>query len=206
MGFKMLKRLQVEAEPEALDEEERPRLRFKPMPNPEDGNDEDSQGEQDEASVAMPPVPRSSTGVVKQEVDIKPRLATQFRSANQLCKLLCGHDDCIVTHIQRDEDPMSHFVEDDPVKQQVVELSSDKDLEEVEDLSDNSEEATPVMREELTKVLKNLADSRRVTGECLDMLVKLTEEMTSDQVEETAGEVAHQFQGCKGLADSPVQL
>ena len=30
------------------------------------------------------------------------------------------------------------------------------------------------------------------------MLVKLTEEMTSDQVEETAREVAHQFHGCKG--------
>ena len=35
-------------------------------------------------------------------------------------------------------------------------------------------------------------------GECLDALVKLMEEMTSDQVEGAAGEVAYQFQGCKG--------
>ena len=72
---------------------------------------------------------------------------------------------------------MSHYVEDDPAMQQVVELSSDEDLDDVEDLSD-SEEATPVTREQLVTALKNLADSHRVMGERLDTLVDMTEDMT----------------------------
>ena len=159
MGFEMPKHLRGKAEPEALGEEERPLLRFEPMPNPEDGDDKESEGEQDKESVAMPPAPESSTGLVKQEVDIKPRLATQVWSVKQLCKLLGGHDDCIVTCIKRGRDPMSHFIEDDPAEQQIVELSSDEDLDQVEDLLDDSEEATPVMQEQLTTALKDLADS-----------------------------------------------
>ena len=158
MGFKMPKRLQGEVESEVLKEEERPQLRFKPLPNPEDSDDEDSEGETEAETVAIPPVPASSTGEVKQEVDIKPRLATQFRSAKQLRKLLGGHEDCIVTRIQCGGDPMSHFVKDNPAEQQVVELSSDEDLDQVEDLSD-LEEATPVMWEQLTTALKDLTNS-----------------------------------------------
>ena len=75
-----------------------------------------------------------------------------------MCKLLGGHEDCIVTRIQRGRDPMSHFIEDNPAEQQVVELYSDEDLDQVKDLSD-SEEATPVMREQLTNALKDLANS-----------------------------------------------
>ena len=61
--------------------------------------------------------------------------------------------------------PLSCFVEDNPKEQQVVELSSDEDLDEVEDLLDDSAEETPVTREQLTKALQDLADSHRVTGE-----------------------------------------
>ena len=77
MGFEMPKRLQGEVEPEVMKEEERPWLRFEPLPNLEDGDDEDSEGETEAETVAIPPIPASSTGVVKQEVDIKPRLVTQ---------------------------------------------------------------------------------------------------------------------------------
>ena len=79
-----------------------------------------------------------------------------------------------------------------------MELSSDEDLDEVEDLLDDSAEETPVTREQLITVLQNLADSHRVTGERLDTLLWLTEDMTAEQVEETAVEVTQQFQGIQG--------
>ena len=43
MGFEMPKRLAGETEPKVLDEEERPRLQFKPVPPAEEGDDEDSE-------------------------------------------------------------------------------------------------------------------------------------------------------------------
>ena len=198
MGFEMPRRLPGEVEPEVLREKERPQLRFEPLPDSEDSDDESSAREQDQELVAEPPVPESSAEPVKQELDVKPRLATQFRSAKQLRKLLGGNDDCIVTRIKRGGDPLSRFVEDNPEEQQVVELSSDEDLDEVEDLLDDSAEETPVTREQLTTALQNLADSHRVTGERLDTLLQLTEDMTVEQVEEAAVEVTQQFQGIQG--------
>ena len=197
MAFEMPKHLAGETEPKVLDEEERPHLQFEPVPPAEEGDDEDSEEEAGEMSAPTPLNTEGPPGEVKQEVDIKPLMATQYKSAKQLRKLLGGHGDCIVTQIKRGGDPMSHYMEDDPAMQQVVELSSDEDLDDVEDLSD-SEEATPVSRDQLETALKNLADSHRVMGERLDTLVEMTEDMTYDQVEETASEVTHQFQGCKG--------
>ena len=197
MGFEMLRRLAGETEPRVLEEEERPRLRFEPVPPAEEGDDEDSEEEAEEMTASTPSATEGPLGEVKQEPDVKPRLATQYASAKRLRRLLGGRGDCIVTQIERGGDPMSHFVEDDPAMQQVIELSSDEDLDDIEDLSD-SEEATPVTREQLVTALKNLADSHRVMGERLDTLVGMTEDMTTDQVEETASEVAYRFQGCKG--------
>ena len=197
MGFAMFQCLEGEAEPKVLREEECPHLRFKPLPTREDGDNEDSEDEEAKTTSMEAPLLGILTASVKGEPDVKPRLATQVKSEKQLCKLLGGHEDCFITRIRTGRDPMSHYIEDNPVSQQVVELSFDEDANLIEDLSDASEDV-PFLRKGLTEALKNLANSYRTTGEWLDVLVRLTGDMTLDQVEDTAVEVADQLQGCQG--------
>ena len=108
MGFEMPKHLAGETEPKVLDEEERPHLRFESVPPAEEGDDEDSEEETRDTTSPIPLVTEGPPGEVKQEMDVKPRMATQYQSAKQLCKLLGGRGDCIVTQIKRGGDPMSH--------------------------------------------------------------------------------------------------
>ena len=196
LGYAMPKRLTTE-QSSTEDDLPRPTLQFKPV-GPEysdEGLPEGQTVQEDQSSEAG-----TSAITVKQEgdEDVKPKLATSTCSTKYLRQMLGGMDDCMITRICHRNDPYSEFMIDDPLTQEEIILSSEKESE-VDDLDKVSLDSMLVTSKELQEVLTKLADSHRMTGEHLATLAQMLGEMTADQIETTTSTVSAKLQGCPGL-------
>ena len=181
----------------AKDNLPRPTLQFE-LVGPEHSDDDLPEGQtvqEDQSSEAG-----TSTITIKREgdEDMKPRLATSTHSTKYLRQILGGTDDCMVTRICHGNDPYSEYVIDDPLTQEEIILSSEKESE-VDDLDEVSLNSMPVTGKELREVLTKLADSHRMTGRHFATLAQMVGEMMADQIETTASTVNAKLQGCPGL-------
>ena len=140
----------------------------------------------------------ASMVTVKQEEDVKPKLATSTCSTRHLRQMLGGTADCMITRIHHGNDPYCEFIVDDPLTQEEIILSSEEESE-VDDLDKVSLDSMPVTNKELQEVLTKLADSHKAMGEHLATLAQMAGEMTADQIKTTASTVSAKLQGCPGL-------
>ena len=133
-----------------------PTLRFK-LVGPEGSNEDLPEGQT--AQGDQSPNMDTSAITVKQEEDedVKPKLATSTCSTKYLRQMLGGMADCMITRICHGNDPYSEFVVDQPLTQEYIILSSEKESE-VDNLDEVSLNSTLVTSKELQEVLTKLAD------------------------------------------------
>ena len=112
--------------------------------------------------------------------------------------MLGGMADCMITRVHCGNDPYCEFIVDNPLTQEEIILSSEKESE-VDDLDEVSLNSTPINNKELQEVLTKLADSHKAMGKHLATLAQMASEMTADQIETTASTVSAELQGCPGL-------
>ena len=196
LGYVIPERLTTE-QSTAGDDMPRPTLQFE-LVGPEGSNEDLPEGQTAQGDHS--PNTDTSAVTVKQEEDedVKLKLATSTCSTKYLRQMLGGMADCMITRICHGNDPYSKFVEDDPLTQEEIILSSEEESE-VDDLDEVSLNSMLVTSKELQEVLTKLVDSHRAKGEHLATLAQMASEMTADQIETTATTVSAELQGCPGL-------
>ena len=134
--------------------------------------------QQREAEAALQPeVP---TEPVEEEQDVKPdikpvipRMATQRFGEKGLLKRFIGqvNDEVIVTHVQAGTDPMQRFHEDDPEQMVVIDVSTDKEIDLVDDLSEVSMASQGnVTHAELENLLAGISGAHKKMAVAVDAL------------------------------------
>ena len=144
------------------------------------------------------------------EVDIKPdvkpflkRMATQKHGERGLLKHFVGQidDEVFVTHVKPGTDPYQRYDEDNPAEMVELEVTTDEEIEDADDLSEVSlmsqGDVTPA---ELKTLLAGISTAHRQVAEAVDLLQERVQGMTLEQVDDTAVAVSSEVANVRGLA------
>ena len=144
------------------------------------------------------------------EMDVKPdvkpplkKLATQKHGEKGLLKRFVGQvdDDVIVTHVKPGTDPYQRYDEDNPAEMVELEVSTDEEVEDADDLSEVSlmsqGDVTPT---ELKTLLAGISTAHKQMAEAVDLLQERVQGMTLEQVDDTAVAVFSEVANVRGLA------
>ena len=144
------------------------------------------------------------------EVDVKPdvkpflkRMATQKHGEKGLLKRFVGQidDEVFLTHVKPGTDPYQRYDEDNPTEMVELEVSTDEEIEDADDLSEVSlmsqGDVTPA---ELKTLLTGISTAHRQVAEAVDLLQERVQGMTLEQVDDTAVAVSSEVANVRGLA------
>ena len=144
------------------------------------------------------------------EMDIKPdvkpllkKMATQKHGEKGLLKCFVGQidDEVIVTHVKPGTDPYQRYDEDNPAEMVELEVSTDEEVEDADDLSEVSlmsqGDVTPA---ELKTLLAGISTTHKQVAEAVDLLQERVQGMTLEQVDDTAVAVSSEVANVRGLA------
>ena len=144
------------------------------------------------------------------EVDVKPdvkpflkRMATQKHGKKGLLKRFVGQidDEVFLTHVKPGTDPYQRYDEDNPAEMVELEVSTDEEIEDADDLSEVSlmsqGDVTPA---ELKTLLAGISTAHRQVAEAVDLLQERVQGMTLEQVDDTAVAVSSEVANVRGLA------
>ena len=144
------------------------------------------------------------------EVDVKPdvkpplkRMATQKHGERGLLRRFVGQidDEVFVTHVKPGTDPYQRYDEDDPAEMIELEVSTDEEIEDADDLSEVSlmsqGDVTPA---ELKTLLAGISTAHKQVAEAVDLLQERVQGMTLEQVDDTAVAVSSEVANVRGLA------
>ena len=144
------------------------------------------------------------------EMDIKPdvkpllkKMATQKHGEKGLLKRFVGQidDEVIVTHVKPGTDPYQRYDEDNPAEMVELEVSTDEEVEDADDLSEVSlmsqGDVTPA---ELKTLLAGISTAHKQVAEAVDLLQERVQGMTLEQVDDTAVAVSSEVANVRGLA------
>ena len=144
------------------------------------------------------------------EIDVKPdvkpplkRMATQKHGEKGLLKRFVGQvdDEVIVTHVKPGTDPYQRYDEDNPAEMVELEVSTDEEVEDADDLSEVSlmsqGDVTPA---ELKTLLAGISTAHKQVAEAVDLLQERVQGMTLEQVDDTAVAVLSEVANVRGLA------
>ena len=144
------------------------------------------------------------------EVDIKPdvkpplkRMAMQKHGERGLLKRFVGQidDEVFVTHVKPGTDPYQRYDEDDPAEMIELEVSTDEEIEDADDLSEVSLMSQgDVNPAELKTLLAGISTAHKQVAEAVDLLQERVQGMTLEQVDDTAVAVSSEVANVKGLA------
>ena len=161
--------------------------------------------QQQEAKMTMQP--EASTA---EESDVKPDIkpstqcmATQRFGEKELLKRFIGQidDEVIVTHVQAGTDPLQRFHEDDPAEMVVLDVSTDKEI----DLADNLSQVSMVSQgnvthAELENLLGGISKAHKDMAVAVDALQERVQDMTLEQVDDAAAAVSSEVSNIRGIS------
>ena len=160
--------------------------------------------------VEAAPQPETSTEPAEEEQDVKPdikpvvpRMATQRFGEKGLLKRFIGqvNDEVIVTHAQAGTDPLQQFHEDDPEQMVVIDVSTDKEIDLADDLSEVSMVSQGnVTHAELENLLAGISGAHKKMAIAVDALQERVQDMMLEQVDDTAVAVSSEVANVRGLS------
>ena len=144
------------------------------------------------------------------EADIKPdvkpfmqRMATQKHGEKGLLKRFVGqvNDEIIVTHVQPGTDPYQRFDEDHPADMVTLDISTDEEIDLADDLSEVSMVSQgDVTHVELQNLLADISGAHRKMAVAVDALQERVQDMTLEQVDDTAAAVSSEMANIRGIS------
>ena len=143
---------------------------------------------------------------VDTKPDVKPslkRMATQKHGERGLLKRFVGQidDEVFLTHVKPGTDPYQQYDEDDPAEMIELEVSTDEEIEDADDLSEVSlmsqGDVTPA---ELKTLLAGISTAHKQVAEAVDLLQERVQGMTLEQVDDTVVAVSSEVANVRGLA------
>ena len=144
------------------------------------------------------------------EADIKPdvkplmeKLATQKHGEKGLLKRFVGqvNDEIIVTHVKPGTDPYQQFDEDQPADMVVLDVSTDEEIDLADDLSEVSMVSQgDVTHAELKNLLAGISGAHRKMAVAVDALQERVQDMTLEQVDDTAVAVSSEMANIRGIS------
>ena len=152
------------------------------------------------------PLEEEEEAEMEMKPDVKPllkKLATQKHGAKGLLKRFVGQvsDEVIVTHVKPGTDPYQQYDEDNPAEMVELEVSTDEEVEDADDLSEVSlmsqGDVTPA---ELKTLLAGISTAHKQVAEAVDLLQERVQGMTLEQVDDTAVAVSSEVANVRGLA------
>ena len=166
------------------------------------------ESQQREAEAALQP--ETATEPAEEEQDVKPdikpvvpHMATQRFGEKRLLKRFVGqvNDEVIVTHVQAGTDPMQRFHEDDPEQMVVIDVSTDEEIDLADDLSEVSMVSQGnVTHAELENLLAGISGAHKKMAVAVDALQERVQDMTFEQVDDTAAAVSSEIANVRGLS------
>ena len=161
--------------------------------------------QQREAEAASQP---ETSEPVEEEQDIKPdvkpvipRMATQRLGEKGLLKRFIGQvdDEVIVTYVQAGTDPLQRFHKDDPAQMVVVDVSTDEEIDLADDLLEVSMVSQGnVTHAELENLLAGISGVHKKVAVAVDALQERVQDMTLEQVDDTAAAVSSEIANIRG--------
>ena len=150
------------------------------------------------------PLEEEEEGDVKP--DVKPplkKMATQRHGEKGLLKRFVGQvdDEVFVTHVKPGTDSYQRYDEDNPAEMVELEVSTDEEVEDADDLSEVSlmsqGDVTPA---ELKMLLAGISTAHKQVATAVDLLQERVQGMTLEQVDDTAVAVSSEVANVRGLA------
>ena len=164
--------------------------------------------QQREAAEAVQPSTSATPQEGEQDVkpDIKPlakRMAMERFGEKGLLNRFVGQidDEVIITHVQAGTDPLQRFHEDEPEKMVVLDVSTDEEIDFADDLSEVSMVSQGnVAHAELENLLSGISKAHREMATAVDTLQERVQDMTMEQVDDTAVAVSSEISNVRGLS------
>ena len=111
------------------------------------------------------------------------------------------NDEIIVTHVQPGMDPYQQFDEDHPADMVVLDVSTDEEIDLADDLSEVSMVSQgDVTHVELKNLLAGIAGAHRKMAVAVDALQERVQDMTLEQVDDTAVAVSSELANIRGIS------
>ena len=138
--------------------------------------------------------------------DIKPqlkRLATEKHGEKGLLKRFVGQidDEVFITHVQAGTDPLQRYHEDNPAHMIELDVSTDEEIDYADDLSEVSLVSQgDVTHAELSSLLSGISKAHKQMAMTVDALQERVQDMTLEQVDNTAVAVSSEVANVRGLA------
>ena len=138
--------------------------------------------------------------------DIKPQLkwlATEKHGEKGLLKRFVGQidDEVFITHVQAGTDPLQQYHEDDPAQMIELDVFTDEEIDYADALSDVSlVSQRDVTHAELSNLLSGISKAHKQMATAVDALQERVQDMTLEQVDDTAVAVSSEVANVRGLA------